>query len=157
MLLLFAIILSACSNNPSKSTPTQVIVEEAQSMDPVPPSPEDWTRHDAQGAVEFSVMPLNIRNEVRDTLEFEISMNTHSVDLSMDLVTLSTLETNLGELIHPMSWSGGTGHHVQGILVFPTQTSTGSDFLEGASNLTLIIRDVDAAAREFVWEFNGSE
>lgn len=120
------------------------------------PSLEDWTRHDAQGAVEVSVVPLNIHTEVKETIDFEISMNTHSVDLSVDLATLSTLETNLGELIRPVSWSGGSGHHVQGILIFPAQTSTGNDFLEGASNLTLIIRDVDAPAREFVWELNES-
>lgn len=157
LLILLALVLSACSNNPPISDPVQVKAEATQPDEATPPSPEELTRHDAQGAVEISVTPLNIQVESTESFDFEISMNTHSVDLSMDLATSSTLETDLGELIHPLSWSGGTGHHVQGILVFPTQTSTGSDFLEGASSLTLIIRDVDAPAREFVWEFNGSE
>ncbi len=157
LLLLFAIVLSACTNNSSVSNPVQVVADEVQPQEIMPPSSEDWTRHDAQGAVEFSVLPVNIDSLVKETIDFEIFMNTHSVDLSMDLAALSTLETDLGELIHPLSWSGGNGHHVQGILVFPAQTSTGSNLLEGASNLTLIIRDVDAPAREFVWEVTGLE
>ncbi len=103
LLLLLAIVLAACSNNPSISDPVQVRVEASQPKEATPPSPDDWTRHDAQGAVEVSVMPLNIHTEVKKTIDFEISMNTHSVDLSMDLATLSTLETNLGELIRPVS------------------------------------------------------
>lgn len=157
LLLLLAIVLSACSNNPSIPDQVQITAEAEQPNVATPPSSEELTRHDAQGAVEVSVTPLNIQVENTDSFNFEISMNTHSVDLSMDLAASSTLETDLGELILPLSWSGGTGHHVQGILVFPTKTSTGSDFLKGASNLTLIIRDVDAPAREFVWEFNGSQ
>jgi hypothetical protein len=156
LLLLLVIIISACTNNNPDSNPVQEVVDEVQPQEIIPPSSEDWTRHDTQGAVEFSVLPLNIETQVKETIDFEIFMNTHSVDLSMDLAALSTLETDLGELIHPVSWSGGTGHHVQGILVFPAQTSSGNDYLEGASLLTLVIRDVDAHVREFTWELDGT-
>jgi hypothetical protein len=107
---------------------------------------------DSQGAVEFVVSPRSWTREVNGTIEFEISMDTHSVDLSMDLAELSTLETDLGVSIPALDWTGGSGHHVVGVLRFPAVGSTGPAVLEGAGILILTIRDVDAPSRVFRWE-----
>jgi hypothetical protein len=46
----------------------------------------ELTRLDEQGMVTVEVTPLNL-GMPGETLVFEVSMNTHSVDLSMDLAT----------------------------------------------------------------------
>ena len=107
---------------------------------------------DSQGAVEFVVSPRSWTRETAGTIEFEISMDTHSVDLSMDLAELSTLQTDLGVSVAALDWSGGSGHHVVGVLRFPAVGSTGPAVLEGAGLLILTIRDVDAPTRVFQWE-----
>jgi hypothetical protein len=87
-----------------------------------------------------------------DTLNFEIALDTHTVDLSMDLTQLTTLKTDTGFTINPLSWDGMTGgHHVFGNLTFPTQVD-GKNLLEGAKILTLVIQNVNAPERTFTWE-----
>jgi hypothetical protein len=109
-------------------------------------------RTDSQGAVEFVVSPRSWTREANGTLEFEISMDTHSVDLSMDLAELSTLQTDLGVSVAALDWTGGSGHHVVGVLRFPAASSTGPPVLDGAALLILTIREVDAPSRVFQWE-----
>ena len=67
---------------------------------------------DEQGAISVSVRPLNIgRGEA--TLDFEIALDTHSVDLSMDLATLATLTTDTGLTMEAGDWQAPQGgHHV---------------------------------------------
>jgi hypothetical protein len=111
----------------------------------------ELTRVDEQGAVVVQVTPLNLGMPA-DPLEFDISLSTHSVDLSMDLAVLSTLTTDTGISIQPMGWDGPRGgHHVQGKLSFPV-TQEGKSILEGTNLLTLTITDVDAPLRVFEWE-----
>ena len=61
----------------------------------------ELARIDEQGAVVFEVTPLNLGTPA-DTLEFDVAMNTHSVDLSMDLAALSTLSTDTGISLQAM-------------------------------------------------------
>jgi hypothetical protein len=111
----------------------------------------ELTRLDEQGAVVFEVTPLNLGTP-RDTLEFDVAMNTHSVDLSMDLVTLSTLSTDTGITVQASKWDAVPGgHHVEGRLIFPSMQD-GKSLLEGATKLTLTIVNVDAPKRLFEWE-----
>lgn len=111
----------------------------------------DLFREDNQGAVTVEVIPLNL-DTPGDTLDFEVAMNTHSVDLSMDLAALATLEADTGLSVVPATWDGPRGgHHVSGTLSFPASVD-GEPLLEGARKLTLTIRDVDAPERVFVWE-----
>jgi hypothetical protein len=111
----------------------------------------ELARLDEQGAVVFEVTPLNLGTPA-DTLEFDVAMNTHSVDLSMDLTTLSTLSTDLGITVQASKWDAVPGgHHVEGTLIFPA-TQDGQSILEGATKLTLTISDVDAPSRVFEWE-----
>ena len=74
-------------------------------------------------------------------------MNTHSGDLSQDLVAACTLKDNSGREYHPTSWDGSPpgGHHRSGVLEF-------SELGEGAESITLVIRAVDnVPERVFNW------
>lgn len=108
------------------------------------------TRTDVQGAVVVQVSPLNL-GQPADTLDFDISMNTHSVDLSMDLALLATLITDTGIVIQPTLWDAPRGgHHVNGRLVFPA-LEDGRRWQNDANTLILQIRDVDVPLRTFEW------
>ena len=163
--LLFVLLLVACA-------PTQSAIElptaKPSPISNVAPTPTDnpaliptlfpdangnseLGRLDEQGAVVFEVTPLNLGTPA-ESLEFGVAMNTHSVDLSMDLAALSTLSTDTGVSIQASKWDAVPGgHHVSGTLLFPS-AQDGKSILDGASKLTLTIANVDAASRVFEWE-----
>jgi hypothetical protein len=163
--LLLILILAACaSSRVATELPT---VQPSAISNVIPTSTDDpaliptlfpkaaadreLVRLDEQGAVIFEVTPLNL-GAPADTLEFDVAMNTHSVDLSMDLGTLSTLSTDTGITIQASKWDAVPGgHHVRGTLIFPS-TLDGKSILEGGTKLTLTIVDVDAPTRVFEWE-----
>jgi hypothetical protein len=156
---LAAVLLAACSGRgetqpqvASTSQPEISTVQPEISTLPAGGESDDLARSDGQGAVEIVIQPRNELSPVDGLLEFDVSMNTHSVDLSMDLADLSTLETDLGLHVTAGWWSGGTGHHVQGVLTFPAQDEAGRMILDGARTITLRIEGVDAAVREFRWK-----
>ncbi len=148
---LFILILPACS--PAVATQPVVLLPTETAPVPMQAATEGITRTDQQGAVIVEVTPLNL-DQPGQTLDFQVSMNTHSVDLSMDLATLATLATDAGLQVQAITWDGPLGgHHVSGILSFPA-TAEGKSLLEGSSELTLTIRSVDAEARIFIWSMN---
>ena len=111
----------------------------------------DLMRMDEQGMVVFEVTPINLGTPA-DTLEFNVAMNTHSVNLSMDLATLATLTTDTGATVQATKWDAVPGgHHVSGKLIFPAMQDSKS-ILAGTSKLTLTVVNVDAASRVFEWE-----
>ena len=111
----------------------------------------DLKRTDAQGAVTLEVNPINLDNP-GDTWVFDVSMNTHSVDLSMDLAALANLTTDNGLTIQAAQWDAPKeGHHVEGKLTFPIN-SAGKSLLKSAKELTLTIKNVDAPTRKFTWQ-----
>jgi hypothetical protein len=111
----------------------------------------ELTRMDQQGMVVVELTPLNL-GKADDTLIFEVSMNTHSVDLSMDLAQLSTLTTNTGVVIQAITWDAPLGgHHVSGKLTFPAKKG-GVSIMDGVTNITLQIRNLDADLRTFEWQ-----
>jgi hypothetical protein len=115
--------------------------------------PDGEELSDEQGQVEVAVTPMNLNNP-GGTLDFQVSLNTHSVDLSMDLTELATLESDNGLSVSATVWDGAKGgHHVGGTLSFPATTEN-MDLFSSASRLTLTIRDVDAVERIFVWNTN---
>ena len=126
-----------------------------------PPAPaaqaapaQDLARTDGQGAVTVAVTPLNLSNPGQ-TLDFEVAMNTHSVDLGMDLAALATLTTDTGHTARATGWGGPKGgHHVSGQLSFPANVD-GTPLLKGAKKLTLTLQNVDAPERTFTWELPG--
>lgn len=150
VLLTLALILVACG--PSQASTDQTEPQPASvSTEPSQADTGDLTRSDGQGAVTVSVTPLNLENP-SDQLEFDIGLETHSVDLSMDLATLATLTTDTGLSVPATLWDAPRGgHHVAGKLIFPT-TQDGKFILEGATKLTLTILNVDVPSRVFEWE-----
>ena len=106
---------------------------------------------DDQGAVVFTATPLNL-DAPGDTLDFDVTMNTHSVDVAWDLAAQSLLRTDTGVEVQAESWPIGSGHHYAGTLSFPAHTADGASVLEGASVLTLVIRDTDVPVRLFTWD-----
>jgi hypothetical protein len=106
---------------------------------------------DSQGAVTVIVNPLGLDNQDQQ-LEFEIALETHSVDLSMDLAETAILTTDTGLTIQASEWDGlRGGHHVSGTLSFPASVD-GNPILHGVPILTLIIRNVDVPERVFAWD-----
>lgn len=61
---------------------------------------------------------------VGQPISFDIGMNTHSVDLSDDMVKASILRDDTGKEYKPTAWEGaeGGGHHRSGTLVFGALT-----------------------------------
>lgn len=113
--------------------------------------PDGEVRSDEQGFVDFAISPINL-NSPAESLDFEVSLNTHSVDLSMDLASFATLVADNGMSVNASLWNAPSGgHHVSGMLTFPSNVD-GFVLLDNASRLTLTIRDVDAPERLFVWE-----
>ncbi len=90
--------------------------------------------------VEFEVRPLN-------PSQFEIDINTHSVDLAFRLEDISVLYDDLGSTYKPLQWEGSPpgGHHRSGTLTF-------SQVNKNAKSIKLVIDD--GAEREFDWQIN---
>lgn len=149
MLLTASLILSACSAaSSSGQTPPQAAPASTESS---PASNTPGALTDQQGAVTVQATPLNL-DAPGDNLEFDIVLDTHSVDLSMDLAPLSTLTTDTGITIQAATWDAPRGgHHVEGKLIFPA-TKDGKSILDGAAKLTLTILNVDAPSRTFEWK-----
>ncbi|MBI1936470.1 hypothetical protein HYS31_08640 [Candidatus Woesearchaeota archaeon] len=91
-----------------------------------------------QNNVEFSVTPLSAS-------QFQIAIDTHSVNLDFDLAQISVLYDDLGNIYKPLKWEGSEpgGHHRSGTLIFPKIN-------ENAKSIKLVI--TDSAAREFNWD-----
>lgn len=102
-----------------------------------PPKANFETLTSDENDVEFQITPLAAN-------EFQISIDTHSVDLDFDLAQISTLHDNFGKDYYPLEWKGSEpgGHHRNGILRFPAVNSN-------AKSIKLIIKD--STRREFEW------
>ena len=159
-LLGMALFLAACSaaqpalsttasTTPAKSTGVMATTATLQAS----PSGRYTAQTDKQGAVTFAVTPRNLAAPGA-TLDFAVSLSTHSVDLSWDLAAKSTLVSDTGRQVQGQSWPIGNGHHYDGTLSFPAQTADGAKLLEGTQRLTLTIRDTDVAERIFVWDIS---
>lgn len=135
---------------PSATAPAAGAVGPPQGAASLEASAAGETRTDEQGAVVFRVTPLDL-NGPGDTLDFEIVMNTHSVDVSWDLAQQAILRTDTGLEIPATSWPIGGGHHYGGTLSFPAIDDAGEPILEGVGFLTLVIRDTDVPERIFEW------
>lgn len=151
LLAVSGLLLAACNAGETEIAliPTPEVVES------VPAAAEEWDGQvmllDEQGAVTVEVIPLNLTNP-GETLDFQVSMNTHSVDLSMNLAEVSALTTNTNLGVIGVSWDGPLGgHHVAGVLKFPA-TVDGKSLLDGATRLTLTIGNVDSVERTFTWK-----
>lgn len=147
LILMVSLLLAACApaqtSKPTAQAPASTSIPVAGSS--------DLSRTDSQGAVTVKITPLNL-DKPGDTLKFDVAMDTHSVDLSMDLTTLATLTTDTGLTIQASKWEApGGGHHAEGSLSFPA-LKDGKSILDGAKKLTLTITGIDNASRMFTWD-----
>lgn len=149
LLIVFGIIVTACAS-PSAEQPV-IVAGQSEQAAKTSPFWEQNARVDEQGAVVVEVTPLNL-NTQDNTLQFEIALNTHSVDLSMDLSSLATLSTDTGKIVQATGWDAPRGgHHVSGKLTFSSLID-GKSVLDGATRVALEIREVDAPSRIFEWQ-----
>lgn len=99
-----------------------------------------------EGLVAVTVTPKEISGT--SGLTFEISLDTHSVQLDYDLAQLIILIDEKGNVYKPISWQGDPpgGHHRSGILSFPA-TSASLD------SITLKIFEIGGLPeRTFTWD-----
>jgi hypothetical protein len=166
--ILVSVSLAACTGGPGAkpaaaaqdSTASQVEGQAAQDdqktqVSDVEASAGNWVEEvpqvDKQGSVEIEIIPVKL-NYPGSTLDFKVSMNTHSVDLSMNLAELATLSTDTGKTVQATQWDAPAGgHHVSGKLTFPSSVD-GAPLLDGVKKLTLTLNNIDAPKRIFVWE-----
>jgi len=102
-------------------------------------------RSDDQNRVRVDVRPVQLLPG--KPAKFEIRMNTHSGNLSQDLVAVCTLKDNNGREYRPTGWNGSPpgGHHRSGVLEFP-------EVADAAQSITLVIREVaNVPERVFNW------
>lgn len=99
---------------------------------------------DEQGQVTVKVKPLNIQQN-SNVWEFEVTLDTHSVELDTDLAKDAVLIVN-GTEYPARSWTGDPpgGHHRKGVLAFQS--------LSEANVVQLKIRGIGGVAeRVFEW------
>jgi hypothetical protein len=158
LLVLLGLSLAACSSpsavTPAPAAPTKAVPTEAASATAAATNAaqaaDDLTQISDEAAVIVAVTPLNFADQSAATLDFDIALNTHSVDLSYDLKQIATLSSDAGEEVQPTQWNGptGGGHHREGTLSFPQLTQRGQ-------TLTLTLRGIaDVPERTFTWRVN---
>ncbi|HAL15186.1 MAG TPA: hypothetical protein DCP32_00085 [Anaerolineaceae bacterium] len=161
-ILIVSLTLTACTASPV-AAPTEVPTRApttpslpTSAPEPTPvnqtaPEESGLEREDAQGNVVVIVTPLNL-DLPSDTLDFDIALDTHSVDLKMDLTALAELTTDTGLSVKAVKWDAPMGgHHVAGTLSFPAIID-GAPLLEGVTTLTLTLLNVDVPERTFTWQ-----
>lgn len=80
--------------------------------------------------------------------EFSVVLDTHSADLSDDLVQSASLATDDGRTLKPSDWTGAApgGHHREGVLAFdvPAPRPTSIELR--------IVRPGESGPRTFRWQ-----
>ncbi len=151
--VLAVLLLAGCAGQqpegeiqPSTPTtqPSQPTAETSQ------PSTSGWdlsSRSSDAGQVVINVQPLKLDDD-QETWEFNVALNTHTVELPYDLTQVAVLRCERGEEHQPLAWDGSPpgGHHRRGVLRF-TPLDHGSSFIE------VVIRGVaEVPERVFRWE-----
>jgi hypothetical protein len=121
-LTLLALIATACSvaqgaqPGPSLAPElTRIASAAAQTEASVIALPPE-TRSDTAGAVTVEVTPAG---GTTATLIFDVTMNTHTVELDYDMTKIATLMDDQGRAYPVKSWNGAAGgHHREGSLTF---------------------------------------
>ncbi len=143
------LVLAACGGGPAtvSAVPTAPPTTEPSNADVAPPPMTFSTQFHEGGRVSVAVTPLDLSGTA-ETFSFQISMDTHSVDLGYDLSQLATLRTDQGAAVQAIRWDGPVGgHHVNGTLYFPAVN------LEEAQWVQVVIRQV-AGVPERVFHWN---
>lgn len=100
----------------------------------------------SEGLVEVDVTPVDVSPN-SDSWKFNITLNTHSVELDQDLTKIGVLVDDKGSVYQPQSWEGTPpgGHHREGVLTFSPPPAN-------PDSITLKIRGVGGVVeRSFTW------
>lgn len=115
-------------------------------------APAQWERQvSTAGGVEVSAAPGDL-SENASSLDFEISLDTHSVELNYDMVAGAALADETGKEYKPFLWEGAEpgGHHRSGILKF-------NRISPHPKNVTLILRGIGGVPEtRFTWTISGA-
>lgn len=156
--LLFILFIAIGCNRATPSaapTPAQTIAYVLATEEPTrvlayPPSTPSLIKFDtlsnSDGNVTVEAQLLDF--QPGQPLVFEIALNTHSVDLSDDMVKISLLRDDRGKEYAPLAWEGTApgGHHRQGKLKFAALT-TAPKYIE------LVIKNLaKVSERVFRWD-----
>lgn len=148
-----ALLLAGCAGSQEvvadAALPPAPTLAQAQAQEPAEPVPDTQGdgpaapvfENEAQvsdaGRVVIEVTPLKLDGTDGETLQFQVAMNTHSVDLSFDLAQLALLRTDQGDEVAGLAWDAPRGgHHVSGILSFPAVDLAEVQWFE------IVLRDV---------------
>jgi hypothetical protein len=164
ILAIASLVLTACASGKTSPSSAGKLLPTTTPSLPAPEPAENLVSDslsipiqaevDQQGAIEVSITPEEIVSAA-NTLNFDVALNTHSVDLSMDLAELAFLRTDSGVSVQATKWDAPLGgHHVSGTLVFPAENS-GKSILDGATSITIVIQNLDAPERVFTWNLGG--
>ncbi len=147
-ILMVAIIVAGCSS--------RFVPQQKDGTSPPPPSAGS-SNGPTNGLIQSNTggsvtIDVEWGKTEEDSLVFNVSMNTHSVDLDQyDLGELAVMRDDTGNEYHPVSWdSAPGGHHRSGTLTFsiPDSLSQGK-----ANYVEIVIRDVaDIEERLLKWE-----
>ena len=99
---------------------------------------------DENGPVTVTIKPIDISEE---SWNFEVTLQTHSVDLDMEILKSIILLDAEGEEVFPDLWDGDVpgGHHRAGILSFQRIDPM-------PDRIRLLVKDVgEVSLREFIW------
>ena len=142
------LFLSACGGSAVSQAPLA-----ATSVASLPAKPADTDSsggYQAQtiegGNVTVKVTPLTLKTGEPPT--FDIALDTHSVDLAIDILKLVVLRDDFGKEYTPTAWDGAGpgGHHREGKIKFAALTTN-------PRSLTLIVKNLAGIPeRAFKWD-----
>jgi hypothetical protein len=110
-------------------------------------SAELGTQRSSERGVTVAVTPQNIGRDA-STWEFKVILDTHSADLSDDLLKSAVLVDSAGKRHSPLAWDGAPqgGHHREGILRFAAVAAP-------TTSVELVItRPGEPVPRSFKWK-----
>lgn len=96
--------------------------------------------------VTFSVTPV-VKGE--GGIDFDISMNTHSVNLDFVMTEIAAIVVDGGDPVQAVAWKGDAagGHHRSGTLTFPYE-------LEEIGDIKLLIKPEGRRFKELIFEWD---
>ena len=107
-------------------------------------SPTGEMKIDEQANVTVVVTPLDLSSQSAQW-EFDIGMNTHSVELNQDMTKIAVLVDDTGKEYKPIAWDGPVGgHHRKGVLSFGQITPA-------PKSVELKIFGIADVVRTFTW------
>lgn len=139
----FAIIVVAVSifSGQTNVSTTSAVASGATTKTTAPVA--SLTKTNTENGMTVAVTP---KRNIDGSWDFSVVIDNHVVDVTQDMVAVSTLTDANGQVVSPQAWTGDPpgGHHRQGVLEFNALTSP---------PVSLTLRDLGGVtARTFTWD-----